>query len=175
MKPPVQAGEIDVIDLQLLDILQDDIPLVSDPWQILAELAGISKEETLDRLKRLADTGVLRGIAPTLESDSISPMVSTLIACRVPEDEIEQIAAVVNRYPAVSHNFRREHAYNLWFTLVAPSRDRMNAILEEIRTITHISSDNMLDLTTEQKYKIDVRFPILRNNKDTGRESDGYC
>ncbi len=169
MNSPPSSDETDII---LLDLLQDEIPLISNPWELIAQKAGISQEEVLVRLNRLADTGVLRGIAPILESDMISPRVSTLIAVRVPEKDIQRVAALVNQYSEVSHNFRREHAYNLWFTLSSRSRDHIDTILAEIQSLTGIHPDDILDLVTEKKYKIDVRFP-LRNKKDTGRQHDG--
>ncbi len=167
--------QTDELDLLLLDLLQDEFPLVSHPWQIIAEKAGISEDEVLIRLRRLTDAGVLRGIAPTLESDTRGPMRSTLIALRVPEEEIHRVAAVVNRYSEVSHNFRREHQFNLWFTLASPSRERINNVLSEILSLTGVSQEDMLDLSTEKKYKIDVRFPILQKNTGKRGDADGRC
>ena len=170
MTDPVQTDETDLI---LLDLLQDEIPLVPNPWDIIADRAGISSGEVLDRLQRLERSGVLRGITPTLESGMASPVISTLIALRVPEEEIERVARFVNQYPEVSHNFRRDHAYNLWFTLASPSRRRIDTILAEVLSLTGVPPEDMFDLTTEKKYKIDVRFPIVRQNPGERGEPDG--
>lgn len=171
MTSPVQTDETDLI---LLDLLQDEIPLVANPWDIIARKAGITQDEVLERLHRLMSAGVLRGIMPTIESDTMGPMVSTLIALKVPDEEIERVAGVVNRYQEVSHNFRRDHPYSLWFTLASPSGERIDTVLDEVLSLTGMNPDDMLNLTTEKKFKIDVRFPILRNHGEGG-DADGCC
>lgn len=162
---------VDRTDLILLDFLQDDIPLEPNPWQILAQKVGLSEDETLARIQVLADKGVLRGIAPTLESGAIHPMVSTLVAFRVPDGDIERVAAVVNQYSEVSHNFRRNHLYNLWFTLAASSHERINEVIREICSLTGVQSNDVLNLFTEKKYKINVRFPLLSKISESGGDS----
>ncbi|MBN1165551.1 MAG: AsnC family transcriptional regulator [Methanospirillaceae archaeon] len=161
----VPADEIDIL---LLDLLQDDIMLNSHPFKELGIRAGLSEDEVLRRLKRLKKDGILRGIVPTLEPGMISPFRSTLVACMVDEESMKKVVAIINEYPEVSHNFRRDHEYNLWFTLAARSREQIDTILSEIREKTGIPAEAMLDLATVKRYKIDVRFP-LRSGNDNKR------
>jgi DNA-binding Lrp family transcriptional regulator len=156
----------DNIDLLLLDALQDDIPFIPDPWEIIGKRIGISAEEVLIRLTRMTDAGFIRGIVPTLESAKIGSLVSTLVAMRVSDDKLAHVVSVVNSYSEVSHNYLRIHEYNLWFTLAAPSQACIDTITNEILNKTGLSSDDMLNLYTEKKYKIDVRFPILNRNRE---------
>jgi len=167
---PIETDEIDLI---LLDHLQDDIPLVSNPWARIAEQVGILESDVLKRLQRLADSGVLKGIVPTIESETMGPKVTTLVAFRVPEQNIEMVATVVSQYSEVSHNFRREHEFNLWFTVACPTHERLKAILLEILAITGISPEDMLNLETEKRYKIDVTFPLLDKHEWIRGMSDG--
>jgi DNA-binding Lrp family transcriptional regulator len=155
----------DNTDFTLLNTLQDDIPLVERPFEYIGRMVGISEDEVIQRLNRLSDAGLLRNIVPTLESDWAGPFVSTLIAIRVPDRDIARVALIVNGYHEVSHNFRRDNEYNLWFTLAAPSYTHIEKIIEDICHRTGISPDNILDLRTQKKYKIDVRFPILRRGE----------
>lgn len=157
-----EIGDIDDTDLHLLDLLQQDIPLVSEPWRNLGNQAGISTEEVLLRLNRLKDLGILRGITPTLESAKGARRSSTLIAVKVPEENIEAVAALVNQYDEVSHNFVRDHPYNLWFTLACLSPDRIALLIDEIQEKAGIDREDILDLTTLRKYKIHVTFPIMQ-------------
>jgi siroheme decarboxylase len=168
----VISPSTDQIDLILLNALQEDIPLVPRPWDNIGEEIGITGEEVLARLNRMANIGILRGIAPTLESAKRKAGVSTLIATQVPEEKITDIAALVNGYPEVSHNFRRKNEYNLWFTLAAESEARIDEIISDILNRTGIQLDATLNLKTVRRYKIDVKFPLLQT-PDGGR--DGSC
>lgn len=156
-----ETGEIDDTDLHLLDLLQQDIPLVPEPWRELGNKAGISSEEVLTRLNRLKEAGILRGIAPTLESEKGGRRVSTLVAVKVPEENIDTVAGRINRYDEVSHNFLRDHPYNLWFTLACGTKSELESLLDEIQKETGIKSEDMLNLSTLQKFKIHVTFPIM--------------
>jgi DNA-binding Lrp family transcriptional regulator len=149
------------LDLRILNAMQDDLPLVPDPWEEIGTSIGISGAEILTRVNRLADSGIIRGIVPTLESGKRAHMASTLIALSVPEERITECAVIINEYPEVSHNFRREHEYNLWFTVAAVSTDRIEEIVQDILKRTNIQPDAMLNLTTIQKYKINVTFPLV--------------
>lgn len=155
---------IDELDLRILDALQDDLQLVPDPWEPIGASVGISGEEVLKRVNRLSECGIIRGIVPTLESGKRAYMASTLIALRVPEERIAEIAAIVNEYPEVSHNFRREHEYNLWFTIAAASTDRIDEIIQEILEKSAIPPDACLNLTTIERYKIHVTFPLMHSH-----------
>ncbi len=156
---------IDEVDLRILDALQNDLPLVPDPWGEIGASVGISGEEVLKRVNRLSEYGIIRGIVPTLESGKRAHMASTLIALKVPEERIIEIAAIVNEYPEVSHNFRREHEYNLWFTIAAASPDRIEEIIQEILQKSAIPPDACLNLTTMERYKINVTFPLLHSHE----------
>lgn len=152
-------------DLVLLNALQEDLPLVPNPWETIGSGIGIPGDEFLARLKIMAETGIIIGISPILEQRK-GTLVSTLIALRVPDEKIAGIASIVNEYPEVSHNFRRNHEYNLWFTLAAVSHNRIDEIVDEIISRTGVSPDDMLNLKTDRRYKIDVKFPLIRKSDE---------
>jgi DNA-binding Lrp family transcriptional regulator len=110
----------DQTDLAILNALQDDLPLVSRPWNAIANRLGIAGPDLLDRMKKMEDANIIRGISPVLESRPLGLHAATLVALRVPEKRLEEVAAIVSSYPEVSHNFQRDHAYSLWFTIAAP-------------------------------------------------------
>ncbi len=163
------TGQIDIDqeDLIILDALQSDFPLEHNPWEAIGRSIGLSGEEVLRRARQMKSLGIIRSISPTLESAKRRSRLSTLIALQVPDDRIEDVAAVVNEYSEVSHNFRREDLFNLWFTLAADSDERIDDLIGEIMEKTGINSEHLLDLRTIRAYKIDVKFPILQ------REGDG--
>ena len=151
----------DATDLAILNCLQDDLPLVSRPWNTIAERLGITETGILGRMQRLEDAGIIRGISPVLESRHLGLHAATLVALRVPEDRVNEIAAIISSYPEVSHNFRRDHSYSLWFTIAAQNRDALQRVLKEILERTGVPASDALDLPTVKKIKIDVRFSFL--------------
>jgi DNA-binding Lrp family transcriptional regulator len=152
----------DTTDLHILNALQDDIPLVRRPFAAIAQRLGIPEKVLLDRLKRLQEEGIVRGISPILESRHMGLSAATLIALHVPEAQVHDIAAIISSYPEVSHNFRRDHYYALWFTLSGKNEEAIQSVLAEILRRTGIPDTDVLNLPTVKKLKVDVRFSFLK-------------
>lgn len=157
MTPRTPADEL---DLRILDALQKDIPLVSRPWEMVAARLGIPEDVLLERLELLSREGIVRGISPIIESRPMGITAATLVALPVPDEHIRKVADIISLYPEVSHNFRRDHRYSLWFTLSAKDEKTLYEVLQEILERTGFSRDDVLDLPTVKKIKIDVRFPL---------------
>ncbi len=155
----------DATDLRILDALKHNIPLVIRPFAAIAERLGIPEQDLLDRLKRLQAEGIVRGISPVVESRHMGLAAATLIALHVPDKRVHGIAAIISSYPEVSHNFRRDHYYALWFTLSGKNEEDIRRVLAEILLRTGIPDQDVLDLPTVRKLKVDVRFSFL-NEKD---------
>jgi DNA-binding Lrp family transcriptional regulator len=155
----------DTTDLHILDALQDDIPLVRRPFTAIAQRLGIPEQVLLDRLKRLQEEGIVRGISPILESRHMGLFAATLIALHVPEAQVHEIAAIISSYPEVSHNFRRDHYYALWFTLSGKNEEAIQRVLAEILRRTGIPNTDVLNLPTVRKLKVDVRFSFMNDGE----------
>ena len=151
----------DQTDLAILNALQDDLPLVSRPWKAIADRIAITETGILGRMKRMEEAGIIRGISPVLESHHLGLHAATLVALRVPEERVDEIAAIISSYPEVSHNFRRDHEYSVWFTIAAQNGEGIQRVLNEILDRPVISASDALDLPTVKKIKIDVRFSFL--------------
>jgi len=151
----------DQTDLAILNALQDDLPLVSRPWKAIADHLNITETGMLDRMKDLEEAGIIRGISPVLESRSLGLHAATLVALHVPEERLDEIAAVISSYAEVSHNFQRDHYYSLWFTIAAQNEEGIQRVLHEILQQTAIPASDILDLPTTKKIKINVRFSFL--------------
>jgi DNA-binding Lrp family transcriptional regulator len=102
------------------------------------------------------DARVIRRIGANFTSRKLG-YTSTLCAAKVAPDQIEQFAEVVNRYPGVTHNYLRRHRYNIWFTLIAESKARLEEILAEI---TRATGAPVLSLPAQEIFKIKVDFPV---------------
>ena len=153
-------NNVDDLDLKILEALQEEIPVVLDPWSAIAKRLGIPEPLLLERLKRLREAGIIRGISPVFEAKPLGIGSATLVALPVPVERIREVADIVSSYPEVSHNFRRDHQYSLWFTMSAKNDEMLQGILEEILCKTGFSRDTVLDLPTVRRIKIDVRFPL---------------
>jgi len=148
----------DQTDMVILDALQDDLPLVSRPWKVIADRLGITESEMLARMKKLEDAGIIRGISPVLESRSLGLHAATLVALHMPQERLDEVAAIISSYAEVSHNFQRDHYYSLWFTIAAPNEGGIERVLDDILQRTGIAASDVLNLPTIKKIKIDVRF-----------------
>jgi siroheme decarboxylase len=164
--------DLDFTDRLLLSLLQDEFPLSADPWGSVAQEAGISTDEVLDRLSDLSSRGILRSIGPVIETRKIGYAASTLIGLKLPPEKIEETAAIINGYPGVSHNYERDHEYNLWFTLACRSMDELQQIKQEILSRGKIPEDRVLDLPIKTRFKIQVKFRIPALLEDTGHGHD---
>ena len=150
--------ELDKVDKELLQLVQDEFPVSKSPWKKLADKLNISEEETLTRIWRLQREGIIRKIAPVLETRKVGLNASTLILMKVPNECIEEIAELISNYDAVTHNYEREHEYNLWFTLTTSNQSELRQTLNEIKETVQIADKNILDLPMTRKFKIGVRY-----------------
>jgi len=104
---------------QLLNALQAGLALDARPFKVLGEESGLSEEEVLSRLSQLKDNGTVREISAIFDTRALG-YKSCLAACRVPPEQMDAAAVVLNQHPGVTHNYARNHAFNLWFTLAVP-------------------------------------------------------
>ena len=129
---------MDDIDKAILNRIQSDFPITSQPYQTIADELNLTEKEVLDRVSRLKEMGIIRRIGANFVPAKLG-YVSTLCAAKVPEDKIERFADVVNRFPGVTHNYRRENSFNVWFTFIAPSMEEIEQNLKEIEQETGIA------------------------------------
>lgn len=146
--------ETDDLDKKIINMIQLDFPLTVRPYLEIADALGVSEDEVIRRLARLSESGAIRRIGPILNTKGMGGS-NTLVAVKVPADKIDEAAAVINAYPEVSHNYLRNADFNIWFTLSAPTRERIDTILGEIEETLKCP---IMDLPTVRQHKIQVRF-----------------
>ena len=145
---------MDSVDRQLLDIIQTGFPRTPRPYADLGQMLGISEEESFERVRGLKARKIIRRLGANFQSAKLG-FVSTLCAAKVPDDKMDDFVARVNACPGVTHNYLREHAYNIWFTLISPSREESQATLDALTEATGIT---ILNLPATKLYKIRVDF-----------------
>ncbi|MCR5834411.1 MAG: Lrp/AsnC family transcriptional regulator [Selenomonadaceae bacterium] len=144
-------------DKALLNILQGDIPVCSHPFAEMANRLGTDEATVITRLRELKASGYLRRIGTFFDSNSLGYQ-GTLVALKVEPAALVAVAEAINRYPGATHNYEREGAYNLWFTLLTPNPEYESNILAEIRSLDGV--EDMLRLKANKKYKINVQFKL---------------
>jgi DNA-binding Lrp family transcriptional regulator len=141
---------------QLCNVLQDGLPICPKPYDDLAKYLNNNEETILQEIRELKESGVIRRICALINSLALG-MTGTLVAAHIPEENLQEVAEAVNSLENVSHNYLREHYYNLWFTLQAESPKQIEV------TVSNLSGRFGIDfysLPIERVFKLDVRFDV---------------
>lgn len=147
---------MDDLDRRLINRLQRGLPLVRQPWQLIAEELQSSAHEVLDRVHALLEDGVLTRFGPMFDIERLGGAF-TLAALAVPEDHFERVATQLNQLPQVAHNYRREHHWNMWFVLACATAEELAESLSHIHAITGLP---VLNLPKEQTYHVGLYFAV---------------
>ena len=146
---------LDTTDKQLINLFQRELPVCERPYEAMSRQLGIAEEEVLERLQLLQDSQVLSRVGPVFEHSRAG--ASLLAAVAAPDEQLDLVAARVNRAPGVNHNYAREHTYNLWFVMTAPDEDTLEERLDELE---HQLRLPMLRLPMVEAQHIDLGFDI---------------
>ncbi|MFN4192776.1 MAG: Lrp/AsnC family transcriptional regulator [Tabrizicola sp.] len=146
---------LDPIDLALLDRFQRGLPLEPRPFARIAVKLGLSEAEAIDRLAAMQAAGRIARVGGTVRPNTAG--ASTLAALAVPEQRIEEVAAIVGAEPGVNHSYLREADWNLWFVATAPDVRTLEAMLARIEAASGL---HLLDLRLVRPFNIDLGFPL---------------
>ena len=138
----------------LLNAIQAGFPVQPHPYRVIGERIGMDEHEVLTRIRRLKREGIIRRFGASLDSRRLG-YVSTLLAAKVPTEKFDAFVRIVGDCPGVTHNYERRHAYNVWFTLIAPSVDEKRRIIEDLIQRTGV---DILELPAKRIFKIRVDF-----------------
>ena len=155
---------MDDLDRKILTEIQKDFPRVSEPFRVLGEKVGATEEETLRRVQKLKEENILRQISAIFDTKSLGYQ-STLVAMKFSSDSLDRGAEIINQHPGVSHNYRRNDAYNLWFTVAVPSYHSLENTIHKLHELS--GALNTLILPTLKLFKIGVKLDLTGNNPDT--------
>jgi len=168
----LRAGDwrerIDDVDAALIDGFQSDFPVRERPFEVVGEELGISADEALERVEALREDGIFRRFGAVLNPPVIG--ASTLAAVSAPEDRFDEVAAIINDYRQVNHNYARDHEWNMWFVVTAGSREKRDEILDDIEARTGCS---VLVLPMLTDYYIDLEFPVVNSDRFARESIDG--
>ena len=146
--------ELDAVDRQIIDKLQGDFPLCERPYAEAAERLGIGEDELLARLQRLLDARVLTRFGPMVQIERMGGAF-VLAALKVPEARYDEVTTQVNALPQVAHNYRREHALNMWFVLAT---ETPRGIAEAIARIERDTGLPAYAFPKEREYFVEMKL-----------------
>jgi DNA-binding Lrp family transcriptional regulator len=126
---------LDETDRRIINALQGGFPICERPFRAYAEALNLPEGRLIERLRRLLAERVLTRFGPLYNADRMGG-ANVLAAMAVPEADYENVAAMVNAQPEIAHNYRREHALNMWFVAAADSPETVEAALRRIEAAT---------------------------------------
>jgi DNA-binding Lrp family transcriptional regulator len=143
-------------DARLIERLHGDLPLTDHPFATVGGELGMDEDEVLERLRRLLAQGVLTRFGPLVQIERAGGCF-VLAALEVPALRFDAVAALVNALPEVAHNYRREHAFNMWFVVAAESTAQADAVLARVAAMTGLP---VHAFPKEREYFVELRLPL---------------
>lgn len=154
MQQPPAAIEIDATDRALINVLQGGFPLCDEPYRAVGEALGLGEAEVIERLRALLERKVLTRFGPLYQIEKLGGAF-VLAALKVPEERFDEVADVVNALPEVAHNYRREHAFNMWFVLAT---ETPAGIIKAIETIEAETGLKVFAFPKEREYFVELKL-----------------
>ena len=153
---------MDNLDKEILNEIQWSFPLVTRPFDSIAKKFNSTPEIIKKRLNNLKEIGVLRQLSAIFDTRKLG-YTSSLVAMEIEADKLEYVASQINRHPGVSHNYERDHQFNLWFTLAVPPGTDLNTEIDKFNVLQGIIKVRMLP--TLQLFKIGVKLDLVDEKK----------
>jgi DNA-binding Lrp family transcriptional regulator len=163
-------AEIDEKSQLLLNVIQDELPLVDRPFKALGDKIGCAEDQVVEMVRKLKADKILRQISTIFDTRSLS-WQSSLVACKAPEGQADQVAEVINRHPGVSHNYARRHDFNIWFTIAVPGNSSLQAHMDVLQKESGAQSIRLMP--TLRLFKIGMKLDMTGGNaKKMGLEDE---
>ena len=159
----MQANQqLDAADRKLLNEIQWVFPLVDRPYLEIAGRHAISEDEVMRRIEAMKKMGLIRQINAIFDTRRLG-YKSALVAFAVRPDKLDYAAGCVNEHPGVSHNYERNHEYNMWFTLAVPPGSDMKQDLDRMASLDGVIKYRVLP--TLKLYKIGVKLDMVNEDQ----------
>ena len=169
MPTSVQAHQLDEVNKQLLNEMQWVFPLTDRPYLEISKRYNISEEDVMQRTTHLKQIGIIRQINAIFDTRRLG-YKSALIAFAVRPNKLDHVAEQVNRHPGVSHNYERNHEFNMWFTLAVPPYADMKTDIVKMGSINGVLKYRVLP--TLKLYKIGVRLDMVNDDAKVPEPDD---
>ena len=154
---------MDKLDCQILSAIQNDFPLCQKPYEKIAHKLNIPTDRLLKRIKKLMSKGIIRRFGFSFDSPKLG-FCTTLIALSVKPPQVKKAAKIIEQFPEITHSYLRKDDFNIWFTIIAVDKKRIDHILETICSALSLDDSKILNLPMKRLFKLDTRFnvPVCR-------------
>jgi DNA-binding Lrp family transcriptional regulator len=149
-----QGNVPDETDRRIINSLQGGFPLSDEPYREVAEKLGLSVDELLGRLQSMLARKVLTRFGPMFQVERMGGSF-VLAALAAPEDRYDEVAELVNEFPEVAHNYRREHALNMWFVLAT---ERADGIADVVARIALATGLEVFPFPKEREFFVEMKL-----------------
>ena len=170
-RPRPSAGDLDQTTRALLDVMQEDFPLTARPYAALGERLGLTEGETLARLREAREAGVVRQVCAIFDTKALG-YSSALVAMKVAPERLAKAAAVINAHPGVSHNYKRNHDFNMWFTVAMPPGVDLDAVIQRLHDLA--GAESTRPMPTLHLFKIGVTLDMSGERALTTKSKPEY-
>ena len=153
---------MDDLDREILNEIQWSFPLVSEPYNVLAEKFNITNDDLKSRILSLKSSGILRQLSAIFDTRRLG-YKSSLVAMAISPEHLDYVANQINRHPGVSHNYERNHEYNLWFTLATPPGTDLKTEVTKFSKLPGIIKVRLLP--TIKLFKIGVKLDMSKDKQ----------
>jgi DNA-binding Lrp family transcriptional regulator len=163
------AVVLDDVDRKVLNVMQGKFPLEPKPYAATAKLAGLTEDELLARVQKLLDDRIIRQVTPIYDTRALG-YGSMLVAAKVDPVHPWRAAKIINSHPGVSHNYLRNHEFNMWFTLAVEGDSKLGlqGTLDVLQELT--GAESIRQLPTLKLFKIRMDLEMEGTTKSLSTE-----
>jgi DNA-binding Lrp family transcriptional regulator len=165
----IQVNRLDLLDRKILNEIQWFFPLIDRPFLDIAKRYNISEIDVMKRISHMKENGIIRQINAIFDTRKLG-YKSALIAFAVKPEKLTSVANEINKHPGVSHNYERNHEFNMWFTLAIPPGSDMKIILDKMSSLDGVIKYRLLP--TLKMYKIGVKLDMVNEDSLNPKPTD---
>jgi DNA-binding Lrp family transcriptional regulator len=181
--PGVKTQPLDRIDQELLNLVQVDFPVVPRPFAFLGEQLEVGEDDVIARIDALKRNRIIRQISAIFDTRALG-YKSSLVATRAPADMVDQVAEVISEHPGVSHNYRRDHEFNIWWTIAVPPSSSLEEHVDAVHALAGAEQTRLmqtirmfkigvdLDMTGKRKMDAKTTLPAYKASAKAGEPLD---
>ncbi len=168
------AIALDELDKRLLNLMQGRFPLAPRPYQHVASEAGITEQEALARVQHLLDERIIRQVTPIFDTRALG-YSSMLVAAKVDSENPWRAATIINQHPGVSHNYLRNHEFNIWFT-IATEPDSPLGLDRTLEVLAQLAgAESVRQLPTLKLFKIRMDLEMEAGTEALARAAEAVA
>jgi len=166
----IQVNQLDLLDRKILNEIQWLFPLTDRPFLGIAQRHNTTEIDIMNRISAMKKNGLIRQINAIFDTRRLG-YKSALIAFAVKSEKLDFVANEVNKHPGVSHNYERNHEFNMWFTLAIPPNSEMKATLHKMASLDGVIKYRLLP--TLKMYKIGVKLDMVNDDSINPKPTEG--